>query len=394
MIVHYNKVDPKHRSLVRSIQSKGYSGYIRYLLVKRMSCDRIRKELLRLGLSWNERDEYIIYFREVMYPLVKKYKLTKYYKTYQYGLSGDTLTFRETFQTSETDRANFIDLCRELEIDDFIVEEVFDYYGGRQNLPNHPSTGKPLIENERPIDLVGILQNPKRHVIERLLLDGYSHKQISGHLFQRYDMDLPAEEIKVYAKNFYNVQRTDMERTIDLLQEEKANLENQLREVRDKKSADFTVGERYETLSVLTNKITQLDSSIKRLSGVHTDLAFSAGALEIADVKEMWTDVMVRAHRRFREMDDRTEDEVVQPLNTLASMMDRSTNNILKVDGILNQEQSKSIQEEIAEVYMPTLDRLEQEKNEAFYEYKKHIKQSEQERTYEEEDELDILGYD
>lgn len=394
MIIQYNKVSPEHRSLVRSIQSKSYSGYIRFLLIKRLPYDGVKKELLRLGLSWNEQEEYKIYFQQVLLPIIKQFRLLKYYRTYQYGLKGERLTFKKTFGTSEKDRIQFINMCQLLEIDQFFTQEIVNHYGGMKNIPNDPATGKPLIKLEAPVDLVGILQNPKRHVIERLLLDGYTPKQISSHLDLRFDMILTPEEIKAYAKSFFNVQRADMERLVEAFQEEKIALQEKVKEIKAQDPGEFTFGEQYEALSALNTKITQIDQSIKRLSKVHTDVSFNAGTLEAADVREMFTDVLARVHKRFRRMDERTEDSVVAPLNMLVGMMDRSTNNILKIDGILSDEVSKSIQEEIADVYTPHIDRLEEEKREAFYTYKEVLKESEKERQYEEEDENDIIGFD
>lgn len=391
MIVQYNKITPEHRSLVRTIESKAYIGYIRYLLMKRWPFERVRKELMRLGLAWNEQEDFETYFREVLYPLIQKKNLTKYYKKYRIGMKDTTLAYGTTFGKSEKDRVAFVDLLKLLEIDQFFADEIGVHYGGPINIPNHPKTGEPLISRDRPLDLVELLQNPKRHVIEQLLVEGYSPKQVSEHLFQRYDIEITDKEITIYAKSFFNVKRQDIQRLIDSLQSEKDQLEMRLIEVQRKPSTDFSFGERFEIISAINSKIQDLSRMIKRLSGVHTGAAYNAAVLEVTDMREMFKDVMVRAHRRFRYMDERTEDEVVGPLKNVMDMMVKATDKILGIEDVLNQKQTKSINEEMLEVIMPTLDRIEREEREAQYQYNDEVK-----RKDDDGDDIPepILGFD
>lgn len=390
MIVQYNKIAPEHRTLVKSIESKAYIGYIRYLLLKRWPFERVRKELMRLGLAWNDQEDFETYFREVLYPLIQKFGLTKYYKKYRFGMTGETLTFENTFGRSEKDRVSFADLLKQLEIEQFFADEIMVYYGGSHNIPNHPQTGEPLISRERPVDLVELLQNPKRHKIEQLLVEGYSPKQIADHLFQRYDIELTPNEIKVYAKSFFNVRRQDIQRLIDSLQQEKDDLESRLIEVRRKSTSDFSFGERFEVISAMTGKIEQVNEMIRKLSGVHTGAAYNAAVLETSDMREMFKDVMTRAHRRFREMDERTEDDVVTPLKNVMDMMVKATDKILGIEEVLNQKQTKSINEEMLEVIMPTLDRIEREEREAQHAYTEALKN----KSDDDDDEDEIIGFD
>lgn len=393
MIVHFNKITPENRTLVRSIESKAYVGYIRYLLLKRWSFDRVRRELMRLGLAWNEKADFEIYFQEVLYPSIKKHKLTKYYKKYSQGMEDSPLSFSNTFGRSEKDRVSFVDLINFLDIHQFFAEEILEHYGSPANIPNHPVTGKPLISKEKPIDLVEVLQNPKRHVIEGLLVDGYSPKQIESHLYQRYDIELTADEIKAYAKSFFNVKRQDIQRLLDTLQEEKDSLSTRLVEIRNRPKSNFTVGERFEVISTMNNKINELGRMINKLSSFHTSSSYNAAVLEVSDMREMFSDVMARAHKRFRDLDERTEDEIVGPLNNIVSMMAKATDKIMKIDDVINQTSNKSINEEMLEVIMPTLDRIQEEEREAHFAYKKINKnstESDEDESYDEE----ILGFD
>lgn len=395
MIVHFNKITPENRTLIRSIESKAYVGYIRYLLLKRWPFERVRRELMRLGLAWNEQEDFEIYFREVLLPPIKKHKLGKYFKKYSREMKDSPLSFSNTFGNFEKDRVAFIDLLSLLDITQFFVEEIIEHYGSPANIPNHPETGKPLISKEKPIDLVEILQNPKRYVIENLLVEGYSPKQIEAHLYQRYDMEITSDEIKAYAKSFFNVKRQDVQRMLDTFQAEKDLLSNRLVEIRQRPKADFSVGERFEIISTINNKVSELSKMINKLSSVHTNSSYNAAVLEVSDMREMFSDVMSRAHKRFRDMDERTEDEVVSHLNSIVTMMAKATDKIMGIDDILNQTTNKSINEEMLEVIMPTLDRIQQEEREAHYSYKqinKKPKGSDEDEIYEDEEE--ILGFD
>lgn len=391
MIVRYNKISPENRSLVRSIESKAYVGYIRYLLLKRWPFERVKKELMRLGLAWNEQPDFEIYFQEVLFPAIKAKSLTKYYRKYKDNMEDETLTFHGTFGNSDKDRVSFIELLQYFEIEQFFTEEIIDHYGGTMNIPNHPLTGDPLISKDKPVDLVAMLQNPKRHVIEDLLIEGYSPTQISDHLYQRYDLEITPNEIKVYAKSFFDIKRQDISRLIDSLQTEKDAVEQRILETKRKSIKDFSFGERFEVLSALQDKSDRLAKMIRKLNGVHSGASFNAAVLEVTDMREMFKDVMVRAHKRYRDMDDRTEDEVVAPLKSVMEMMVKATDKILSIDEVLSRKTTKSINEEMLEVIMPTLDRIEQEEREAMYTYKEEIRKGDED---EDEDNEPILGFE
>lgn len=393
MIIQYNKIAPEHRDTVRSIDSKSYVGYIRYLLLKRWPFDRVRRELMRLGLAWNDQEDFEIYFKEVLYPPIKKFNLTKYYKKYKQdmdGMKGQPLLYGDSFGTSEKTRIDFIKLIHHLDIEHFFAEEIIAFYGGVTNIPNHPSTDEPIIVREKPVDLVEMLQNPKRHVIDRMLVDGYTTRNISDYLFQRYDMELTPNEIKVYARSFFNVTRQDMQRLIDSLENEKDELSNRLIEVKRRPVEDFSFGERFEVLSVMSHKIEELSDMIKKLTNAHSNTAFNAAVLETSDMREMFKDVMIRAHRRFREMDERTEDDVISRLNAIVNMMSKATDKVMNIEEVLSQKATKSINEEMLDVIMPTLERIENEEREAMYSYK----DAQDKKEDWDDDDDDILGFE
>lgn len=392
MITQYNKITPEHRNVVRSIETKSHVSYIRYLLLKRWPYDRLRRELMRLGLTCPEKEDLVIYFLEVLSPKIKDCKLGKYYTKYQQDLDDSILFYSSTFKNSETDRVSFIDLLNLFEVTQFFAEEIAEHYGSYTEIPTHPTTGEPLIPKEKPVDLVEILQNPKRHVIESLLLEGYSPKQISDHLSMRFDMELSANEIKTYAKSFFDVKRQDIQRLLDSLHSEKENLENQLHEIKRRPKSDFSFGERFELISVTKEKLEQLNKNISKLSNIHTSAAFNSAVLEVSDMREIFSDIMVRAHKRFRDMDERTEDDVVAPLNNLVNMMAKATDKILTVNEILSQTATKSVNEEMLEIIQPTLERIEREEKEAMYAYKKTYEGDSEDM--ESEEEIDIIGYD
>ena len=385
MIVQFNKITPNHRDVVRKMEAKAYIGYIRYLLIKRWSFERVRKELMRLGLAWDEKRDFEIYFQEVLYPIIRKYKIQQYYKLYRFGLSDEMLTMR-TFKGNEMERITFIEMIKKLEIEQFFAEEIIHHYGGSHNLPNHPETGEKILSDEQPVDLVEILQNEKRYVIEQLLVEGYSPQQITDHLERRYDIEMSPEQINVYAKSFFDVKKQDVTRLLDSLHTEKETLENHLMELKSKAPGEVSIGERFEIVSNISDKINRISTMIKKLSSVHTGAAFNSAVLDVTDMREMFKDVMVRSHKRFRDMDERTEDDIISPLNTIVAMMAKATDKILSIEEVLSQKTTKSINEEMLEVITPTLDRIEQEEREAMFAYRQS--------NSKEEDDDDIIGFE
>lgn len=381
MIIRYHQLDSYVRDDIRSLENKGHIAYIRYLLLKRMTINEIDAELARNGLAGASHQQYKRYFEHVLMPLLTKAKLAKYYKRYRETYKDASLSFDRTFSGSETDRISFIEIAKETETDAFFNKEFINFY----KVANIPSDdhGKPLIANLK-IDWADLLLHEKRHIIDGMLADGHSAASISEHLDTMYDIQLPKVKITQYAKSFMNTQRKDFERVIEGLEHEKNSIEEQIQYVRDNED-DFTIGERVSSISTLKSKKEQIDAQMKRLKGAHSNASYSQGALEFANIREMFSDVALRAHRRFKMMDERSEDSIVDPLSKLVGMMAKASDKIERMEEVMNQTTNQTVSEQMLEVVIPTLDRVEEEERKALELYQRTFAQPE-------EEEADIIG--
>lgn len=366
MIIRYHKIDESKRDHIRLLENKGHVAYIRYLLLKRTNIKEINAELARIGLSSALDIQYAAYFDHVLYPMIKELKLEKYYKNYKLDREDKPLFFLESFGTNDIERSYFCELVKETETTAFFGKECVKYYGVTK-VPVD-DYGYPIITAPKE-DWVDLLLHEKRHVIDGLLADGHSAKSISKHLDSTYDIQLSKSAIDNYAKSFMNVRRKDLERVIEEAQKEKQNIQEQIDYVRNNDEL-FTIGERVTAISSLKNKLEQVDGQIKRLQSAHGNASYAQGVLEYSNMREIFADVMLRTHRRYTMMDERTEDSIVDPLSKLINMMSKATDKIVGLEAVMNETTKKTISEEMLEVVIPTLDRVEEEQKLALQEYR------------------------
>lgn len=390
MLIRYSKFDEQTRDRIRALESRGHIGYIRYLLMRRWPLVKINGELMKLGLSWAEEDDMQLYFQTAMYPVIQQFKLESYYKSYRDRRFVEPLDFQVTFQRSETDRQRFCSCVAAMEIEFFFANEILKHYGHVDNIPK--VNGEPVVRIERTPDFTTVLNHPKRHIIEGMLIEGRTPKMISDHLDRSYDIQLPARDILLFASAFFKTKRRDLERTIDDLQDEIDKLRESINVIKRAPESNMTIGEKSTAIANATLKIEQLESTVKRLQGHHSHSAFNAGVLENAQIREMFADVMIRSHRRYVMMDERTEEEVVAPLKAIVDMMAKATEKIVAMDDRIAATTKKEISEEMLEVITPSLERVLEEEREAHRKYHEEFGGSPLEAFDEEEPE--ILGID
>ena len=385
MIVRYHQVDEAVRDDVRMLENKGHIAYIRYLLLKRTNPQQINTELARLGLSSASEEQYKNYFTEALYPLIQKHKLQKYYKRYRSKFDDTPLLFIGTFGKDDNDRIAFCALLNETDTDAFFGKECVKYYG-KNDVPLGLD-GEPIIKAPSG-DWIDILLHEKRHVVDGMIADGHSPKSISNYLDLMYDVTLPIASISQYARSFMNLKRKDLERVIEELEQEKATLQGQIEYIRENEEL-FSIGERMSSIGTLKQKVESVTDQIKRLQGEYGSVSYSQGVLEYSGIREIFSDVMLRTARRYRMMEERTEDSIVDPLSKLVNIMAKAQDKIIGLDVAMKDSTKKTISEEMLEVVVPTLDRVEQEQREAHEQYKKAF-----EYKAEDEDDLEILGDD
>lgn len=370
MLIRYNKFDEETRNIIRLLESKGHIGYVRYLMARRIPYKHITNELLSLGLSGDDESNFALYFETVLYPVLQKYKLATYYKKYLNDKETERLNFQKTFGKSDLHRKNFCLFVTEIEADCFFSDEIKDYYGSTGNIPLDED-GKRVISTVKVPNWAEMLNHPKRHVIEGMLIDGKTPAMISDYLDKIYDIQLSASDIQLYAQAFFKTKRRDLERTIEDLENEKTYLKESLQSIKSLDDSKMTIGEKSSAVAKLKIKIEELDTQIKKLTSHYSNAAYNEGILEYAQMREMFADVMKRSHKRFIIMDERTEDEVVNPLNTIVSMMSKASDKILSLDGVIKDNTKKSVVDEMLEVVMPSVERIAEEERQAREEYER-----------------------
>jgi hypothetical protein len=327
----------------------------------------INVELTRLGLSGGTDKQYGHYFDFVLYPLIVKYKLARHYKRYLHHKKDKLIDFTETFGSNDMSRTFFCEMIKETETEVFFSHQITKYYG--KNIPLDMN-GESLFPNINKTDVTAVLLHDKRHVVDGMLAEGFSPAKVSQGLEERYDIEIKPTVIADYAKSFMNLQRKELEVIIAEIQEERESFQEQLDFVRENPE-EFSVGERVTVISSLRDKIAALDHKVRGLQSAHSTTSYGEGIMEYSHMREIFTDIMQRSHRRYKRIDERTEDAVIDPLNKLVGMMVKAADKMISIDNVMNETVKKSITDEMLEVIVPTLDRVEEEERAARAEYMK-----------------------
>ena len=387
MLIKFHQFDEYTRDRIRSLENKGHIGYIRYLMMRRVSYQEITNELLRLGLSKADESDYLLYFKKVIYPVIQDHKLTLHYKKYARGNTTERMNFTTEFDKSENKRQHFCACIKDLEIEEFFAEEIVEFYGGPENVPVNEK-GDTIVTTAHMPDWTELLDHPKRHILDAMLVDGKTPKMIESYLDQHYDEQLSASVITMYANSFFRTRRRDLERTIDDLETEKEKLEETLLAIKETKELTMTIGEKAAAIGTAKKRIRELDEQIKRLSSHHSNAAFNSSLLDYAGMREMFADAMSRTYRRYTTMDERTEDDVVSHLSTLIGMLEKTSKNVLNLDEATKENSKKTVAEEMLEVVQPSMDRVKEEEEKALRKYREEF------NLPEPENDGDILGMD
>ena len=387
MLIKFHQFDEYTRDRIRSLENKGHIGYIRYLMMRRVPYKEITNELLRLGLSKADESDYLLYFKKLLYPIVQQHKLTLHYKKYSRGNPTERLSFSAEFDKSESKRKHFCACIKEMEIEEFFAEEIVDFYGSEEDIPVNES-GETIITTERMPDWTELLDHPKRHIMDAMLVDGKTPKMIEDFLDQHYDEQISSRIISMYANSFFRTRRRDLERTIEDLENEKEHLQETVDAIKNTKDLTMTIGEKAAAIGTAKKRIRELDEQIKRLTSHHSNAAFNSSLLDYAGMREMFADAMSRTYRRYTTMDERTEDDVVSHLSTLIGMLEKTSKNVLNLDEATKENSKKSVAEEMLEVVQPSMDRVQEEEEKALREYRKEYGLEEPEHDD------DILGMD
>lgn len=389
MYIRYSQFDEETREQIRFVERRGHVGYIRFLLTRRFSTDALNRELLRLGLSPVPEEHLARYFEKVIYPEVVRLRLKGYYYRMLRGDKVDELTLY-TFGKDDEARRRYLMLTKALQVDFFISGEARDFYGSPELFPLDDA-GELVITDERVPAWEDVLNYERRHVIDGLLIDGKTPRMIVDYFSDVYgDDSLDEGGIGFYKKAFFNVERQDLSKTIERLDEDVRQIDEELRNIRDG-TRKMTLAERTMVTAGLRTKRQHLMDQIKRLSGHYSDAAFSYGVLEATNLREMFADITQRTYQRYIMNDHRQDVDVIAPLNTLVGMLTRTSDQILKLDDVLANRSKKTVVEEMLDVIQPSIERIEQEQREAQKQYESTYRATE---DVAEEEGDGIIGFD
>lgn len=326
MIIDYTNFDKNVAAAVRSIESKGHVRYIRYLLSKRVPPTSIRKELARLSLSAPFREAFLIYFTNVLIPLIEQYGLSKYYESYYKRLAtgehdkelSSTLSFEASFEDNHEDRIAFCGFIRELDIEDMWSKEIVRYYGGIHGIPQN-AEGERIIKVVTPRNVENILTSPRKYVIDKLLLENIPAARIANYMWEKYQIKVSDGDIYTYSKYFFNFERRDIEILIEQLIAEKNSVSSDL-EIIDN-NEDLSLGDKAAITMQYENKIKFLNEIISELNAKYSDLTFRQAVDEKVNLETIVEDIIYRGYERFKLLDRARDRDVVKPITEISKMV-------------------------------------------------------------------------
>lgn len=334
LIIDYDKIDAKYRNTVKNIESKPHVRYIRYLLSKRWSPTAIRTELQRLGLSSPHEPAITAYYLCVMDPVAKKLGLAYLYADYKNRLlktNNKSGSFAKEILNYRLHLGNDLDgqvkLCKymvALDIEELWMREVYKFHGTASSLPVDENGNRILSTTtsyKRSIDT--ILLSEKRYLIDKFILENVPNTRIAEYCREKLKLNIRDYDIEVYKRIFFNIQTQSIEEKIEALEREKNNLDTLLDDINNGIGdfEDMSIGEKSTLMKQTEQRLEDLSDNIKTLNMMYSDFAFKVAEANHNDFEQMFADVVTRAYKRFSQLDNYKDRDVVDPLFKTARMM-------------------------------------------------------------------------
>ena len=331
--IDYDKIDPRFKRTVESIESKPHVRYIRYLLSKRYSPVVVKKELQRLGLSAPHEPQLTAYYLSVIDPIMKiqnvsplyadyKSKLLKTHKRGRGEFAKDILNYRINICDDLDLQVKFCKMIRALDIDDLWISEIYKFHGSAGNLPID-ETGTRILEASstyRNVDKV--LLSPKRYLIDKLILENVPDTRITKYCRENLKININDYDIASYKRAFFNIKTQSIEERIKSLEVEKNSLESLLKDINElEEYSDLEIGEKMLIIKQTEQRLSETSENIKTMNMMYSDFAFKVATSDQRDFEKMFSDVTLRAYARFTQLDGYKDRDVVDPLFKTAKMM-------------------------------------------------------------------------
>jgi hypothetical protein len=345
MLIDYRKTDENTKGIIDSMENKPFIIYVRYLILKGFSLSQIRGDLWRLGYSSFPKESMVAYYVYAIKPLIKKYKLTKYYRRYENAITdpepdavenkkifnSSVIDFNYTFRQLAEDREQFCRLVHETETEHLWADEIFRFY---------TNDTMPCMENGEPAippscqtrSIEYILSHPSRYLFDKYLLEGWSSKKVVDILKERHKIyDVAIVDLTFYAKNFFNFKRRSLEDLQEYRIKEQKEIEEQLELLVDPEFDNFSAAEKAIMKQELQNRLTAIKESILRNNDQYSQISFSQGVIENTDMVRMFTTTMneffglFNLHKQFKEREN------IPVLSEIVKTMKISSEQILKL---------------------------------------------------------------
>lgn len=378
--VDYNKIDPKFKRTVESIEAKPHVRYIRYLLTKRYSPATIKQELFRLGLSAPHEPQLTAYYLCVVDPLVKEAGVGKLYSDYKNKLlrhnkrgagefSRNILNYRLDIGDDLDLQVKFNKFVSRFDVAELWINEIYKYHGSASRMPIDEK-GNRILNATASFKVVDkILMHEKRYLIDKMILENVNDSRIVKYCRENLKMAINDYDIAIYKRAFFNIKTQSIEDRIQALEFEKNSLETLLSDIAN--GADeyetMDMGEKILIKKQTEQRISELQDNIKTLNMMYSEYAFKVATEDHNDFEKMFTDVVVRGYRRFCDLDNYKDRDIVDPLFKTARMMSFAHDKVeaIKLGSSKSQSNTdRSSQQVLMELYKQRIDEIAKEQSE------------------------------
>lgn len=348
----YDAIDQRVVNSVRNMEEKPHIRFIRYLLTKRYSPTSILQNLTGLGLSSPHVAHITAYYLAVVDPMVKKYNLAPLYADYKnkllrknsrYIFNKSILNYNLDVRPTLDMQANFCLFIKEFEVDRLWVSEIYRAHKNSAKDMPVDSLGKVILDTKSfGVTPEKIIMSPKRYMVDKMILEGVTNSRIAKYASENLGLkSLKDTDIHVYRRYFFNIQAQSIEEKLDALNLERESLKVAIKQMSARNPEDVDgesgdIGNKIATIKQNEQRIIDLDDNIRTLNMMHSEYAHKQAVVELEDYKSMFSDVMKRASRRFQQLDQATDRDVVDPLLKTAKIMEMAYEKITKMEETVN----------------------------------------------------------
>lgn len=379
MKLDLKNIDSKYKKTIENVENKPHVKYIRYLLSKRYSPIVIKKELQKLGLSAPHEKTLTVYYLTILDPVIKYFGLSSLYAEYKNRLlranskrgeySKNILNYRMHLGEDLDSQVKFCKMICELEIDPMWCNEIYRFHGSAANLPvdelgNRLLSTTTSTRGEGSVERVLLFS--KRYLIDKLLLENVPIDRIATYCRENLKFNVYGKDIKLYKTMFFNIQTQTLEEKIKSLDYEKNSLNLLLQDI-DRGAGEFeelSIGEKISLIDQTNKRIEALDDNIKGLNMFYTEAAVNIAKINEESFEDMFADVVGRTYKRFAQLDQNKDRDVVEPLFKCARIMSLAHDKVETIKALngggagIGDKHSQSV---VLELYSKRVDEIADE---------------------------------